>query len=103
MLNPGEELSEFLKLSPEQILLRWFNYHLNNANYPKKITNFSGDVTDSEKYTILLNQLDRDHCGKEALNESDLHKRADMVINNAKKVGAESYIKNSDIVRLIFY
>ena len=44
LLNPGEQLSDLLKLSPEQLLLRWFNYHLRAAGYEKKITNFSGDV-----------------------------------------------------------
>ena len=97
LLNPGEQLSDLLKLSPEQLLLRWFNYHLKNAGYDKKITNFSGDIKDSEKYTVLLNQLNKNLCDKSALNESDLSKRAQMVINNSKKLGAESYITPNDI------
>lgn len=32
------------------------------------------------------------------MNESDLIKKADSVLNNAKKIGVESYIKPSDIV-----
>jgi plastin-1 len=76
LLNPGEELSDLLKLSPEQLLLRWFNYHLKAAGYDKKITNFSGDVKDSEKYTILLNQLNSSLCDKSALNESDKKKKS---------------------------
>ena len=98
LLNPGEQLSDLLKLSPEQLLLRWFNYHLKAANYDKKITNFSGDVKDSEKYTILLNQLNSSLCDKSALNESDKKKRAQKVIDNSKKLGAESYITPDDIV-----
>ena len=98
LLNPGEELSDLLKLSPEQLLLRWFNYHLKAAGYDKKITNFSGDVKDSEKYTILLNQLNSNLCDKSALNESDKKKRAQKVIDNSKKLGAESYITPDDIV-----
>ena len=98
LLNPGEQLSDLLKLSPEQLLLRWFNYHLKAANYEKKINNFSGDVKDSEKYTILLNQLNKNLCDKSALNEEDKKKRAQKVIDNAKKLGAESYIKPEDIV-----
>ena len=97
LLNPGEQLSDLLKLSPEQLLLRWFNYHLKNAGYDKKITNFSGDVKDSEKYTILLNQLNKNLCDKSALNEDDKMKRAQIVINNSKKLGAESYITPNDI------
>ena len=98
LLNPGEQLSDLLKLSPEQLLLRWFNYHLKAANYEKKINNFSGDVKDSEKYTILLNQLNKNLCDKSALNEEDKKKRAQKVIDNAKKLGAESYITPEDIV-----
>ena len=98
LLNQGEQLSDLLKLSPEQLLLRWFNYHLKAANYEKKINNFSGDVKDSEKYTILLNQLNKSLCDKSALNEEDKKKRAQKVIDNAKKLGAESYITPEDIV-----
>ena len=98
LLNPGEQLSDLLKLSPEQLLLRWFNYHLKAAGYDKKITNFSGDVKDSEKYTVLLNQLNKDLCDKSALDEPDKKKRAKKVIENSKKLGAESYITPADIV-----
>ena len=98
LLNPGEQLADLLKLSPEQLLLRWFNYHLKQANYEKKINNFSGDVKDSEKYTILLNQLNKNLCDKSALDESDKIKRAKKVIDNSKKLGAESYITPEDIV-----
>ena len=98
LLNPGEQLSDLLKLSPEQLLLRWFNYHLKAAGYDKKITNFSGDVKDSEKYTVLLNQLNKDLCDKSALDERDKKKRAKKVIENSKKLGAESYITPADIV-----
>ena len=98
LLNPGEQLSDLLKLSPEQLLLRWFNYHLKAAGYDKKITNFSGDVKDSEKYTILLNQLNKNLCDKSALDEPDKKKRAKKVIENSKKLGAESYITPEDIV-----
>ena len=51
----GEQLSDLLKLNPEELLLRWFNYHLKAAGYDKNISNFSNDIKDSEKYTILLN------------------------------------------------
>ena len=97
LLNPGEQLADLLKLSPEQLLLRWFNYHLKAAGYDKKITNFSGDIKDSEKYTILLNQLNKKLCDKSALDEQDLKKRAKKVIENSRKLGAEAYINPDDI------
>jgi len=50
-----EELEDFLKLTPEELLVRWFNYHLSNACHPKRVANFAGDVKDGECYTVLLN------------------------------------------------
>lgn len=99
LLEEGEEMSDLLKLPPEEILKRWFNYHLKKAGHPNKLNNFSSDLKDSEKYTILLNQLDPSKCDKSGLNEKDLHKRADKVLSNAKKLGAESYITSNDICK----
>ena len=88
---------ELLTLGPEDFLKRWFNHHLTKANHPNKLTNFADDVKDSEKYTILLNQLSPDQCGTDGLNESDLKKRAATVLENAPKIGANVYIKDEDI------
>jgi plastin-1 len=60
----GEQLTDLLKLNTEDLLLRWFNYHLTNAGYDKKISNFSGDVKDAEKYSFLLNRLNIQLCDK---------------------------------------
>lgn len=35
LLEDDETLEQFLRLPPEQILLRWFNYHLKNAKWPR--------------------------------------------------------------------
>jgi len=50
-----EELSDLLKLTPDELLLRWFNFHLDNSGYKKHITNLSKDLADGEAYTYLLN------------------------------------------------
>lgn len=97
LLKDGEQLSDLLKLHPEDILLRWFNFHLSNAGYDKPIKNFSGDIKDSERYTILLNQLNKDLCDKSALNETDLTVRANKVLENSKKLGVDAYITDKDI------
>ena len=97
LLNDNEELSDLLNMPPEEILKRWFNYHLGKAGYEKKLSNFSGDIKDSEKYTILLNQLDSTKCDKVALQETDLIKRGQKVLENAKKLGASTYITPHDI------
>lgn len=100
LLEPGEDIGDLLKLSPEEILLRWFNYHLKNAGTDKRVRNFSGDIKDSEGYTILLNQLDK-KCDKAALSESDLTQRAEMVLQNADKLDppCRKFVTAKDIVR----
>lgn len=36
LLEEDETLEQFLRLPPEQILLRWFNYHLKNAKWERR-------------------------------------------------------------------
>jgi hypothetical protein len=98
LLEPGETLEDLLKLSPEQILIRWVNYHLKNAGSKRRIANFSGDIKDSEVYTILLNQLAPKKCDKNALNEGNMNKRAEMVLNNAAKIDCRKFVRPRDIV-----
>lgn len=44
LLQEGEDLHAFMKLPPDQILLRWFNYHLARAGWHRRVTNFSSDI-----------------------------------------------------------
>jgi plastin-1 len=99
LLEPGETLESLLKLTPEQILLRWFNYHLKNAGSSRKVNNFSGDIKDSECYTILLNQLVPDKCNKSPMQTSDLTQRADKMLGEADKIGCRKFLKPADVVK----
>jgi plastin-1 len=92
LLAPGEALEDLLKLPADELLLRWFNYHLCQAGWHRKVTNFSSDIKDSENYTVLLNQLCPEECSRSALNESDLGKRAELVLSNAGKIGCRKYV-----------
>uniref|UniRef100_A0A673ABC9 Plastin-3 n=1 Tax=Sphaeramia orbicularis TaxID=375764 RepID=A0A673ABC9_9TELE len=56
LLRDGETLEDLMKLSPEELLLRWANFHLENAGW-QKINNFSSDIKDSRAYFHLLNQI----------------------------------------------
>jgi plastin-1 len=78
--------------------LRWFNYHLKNANWPKRVTNFSGDVKDAEAYTVLLAQIAPECCDRGPLNDKDALTRAGKVLTNAQKIEVKTFIKPSDIV-----
>jgi hypothetical protein len=100
LLEPGETIEDLLKLPAEQILLRWFNYQLKQAGSNKRVNNFSGDIKDSEAYTILLKQIAPKEAGVDtkALSESDVNKRARMVLDNADKINCKKFVKPNDIV-----
>lgn len=96
LCEEGETIDDLLRLTPDQILLRWFNYHLKAAGWKRRyvarsryavimfsdfcrVNNFSRDVSDGENYTILLNQLKPDQCSRAPLQTSDLRQRAEQV------------------------
>lgn len=98
LLGPNESLEDLLKLPADELLLRWFNYHLRQAGWHREVSNFSSDIRDSENYTVLMNQLCPGECSREALNESDLSRRAEMVLNSAGRIGCRKYISVKAIV-----
>ena len=57
-------MDDLMKLSPEEILLRWVNYHLEQAGSNRRIKNFGADISVS-LLTEALNGKIRDWelCG----------------------------------------
>ncbi|KAI3404954.1 SAC6 [Candida oxycetoniae] len=92
LLEDDETLEQFLRLPPEQILLRWFNYHLKNAGSNRRVSNFGKDVCDGENYTVLLNQLKPELCDLSPLKTKDLLTRAEQVLDNSDKIGCRKYL-----------
>ena len=115
LLEKKEEISSLIKLSPENILLKWFNYHLKASGYEKKIENFSKenknaysfseDIKRCEKYIILLNQLyDNNFIDKNILNDSDNKKRAEILIwkTNNKYITPDNIISGNVKINILF-
>ncbi|CAG7918594.1 unnamed protein product [Penicillium olsonii] len=98
LLDEDETLEQFLRLPPEQILLRWFNYHLKNAKWDRRVTNFSTDVKDGENYTVLLNQLAPDVCSRGPLQTQDLLDRAEQVLKNADSLDCRKFLTPASLV-----
>ncbi|MCL4144989.1 UNVERIFIED_CONTAM: hypothetical protein GTU68_061355 [Idotea baltica] len=104
LLQDGEKIEELMKLSPEAILLRWVNHHLERAGVNRKCTNFTQDVKDSEIYTHLLKQIAPNDAGvtMEALHEKDYISRAELMLQQAEKLGCRSFLTPSDVVEGIY-
>lgn len=98
LCEEGETIDDLLKLTPDQILIRWFNYHLKAAGWHRRVANFSKDVADGENYTVLLSQLKPEECTRAPLQTSDRLKRAEQVLQNADKIGCRKYLTPPSLV-----
>ncbi|KAF8908605.1 Ca2+-binding actin-bundling protein [Gymnopilus junonius] len=98
LCEEDETIDDLLRLTPDQILLRWFNYHLKAAGWKRRVNNFSRDVSDGENYTILLNQLKPDQCSRAPLQTRDVRQRAEQVLQNADRIGCRKYLTPSSLV-----
>ncbi|CAK9804254.1 PLS3 [Anthophora quadrimaculata] len=104
LLQDGERIEDLLKLSPESILLRWVNHHLENAGIARRCHNFQSDITDSEIYTYLIKQIAPHTAGVtlEALMEPNHTSRAEIMLQQAAKLGCRSFVTPSDVVNGIY-
>jgi len=100
LLADGEDISELMKLSPEQLLLRWVNYQLEKAGSKRHISNFGNDIKDSEIYTELLSQVAPKSSGvnKTCLQKQDLLERAELMLEQAEKIDCRSFVTAKDVV-----
>jgi len=114
LCEEGETVDDLLRLTPDQLLLRWFNYHLKQAGWHRRygctayleqdadsgprVNNFSKDVSDGENYTILLNQLKPDECSRSPLQTRDLRQRAEQVLQNAARIGCRKYLTPASLI-----
>jgi len=104
LLRPGETIEDLMNLSPEELLKRWVNYHLDNdEKYSGKgIDNFGNDLKDSQAYISLLNQIQPgDLSPKFNHNAQGIpgdKERAQAVHDMAKRLDCGDFITADDIV-----
>ncbi|KAF6730949.1 Plastin-3 [Oryzias melastigma] len=105
LLQDGESLEALMKLSPEELLLRWVNFHLKTVGMT--ITNFSADIKDSKVYFHLLEQIAPDGSKEDVprveidmtgLYEKDLKKRAELMLKEAERLGCREFVTATDVV-----
>jgi len=100
LLRDGEKLEDLLKLSPEQILLRWVNHQLEKAGSTRRIKNFHDDIMDSEVYTELIAQIapEGSSVNKDALEKTELMERAETMLEQAEKIKSRAFVTAKDVV-----
>lgn len=100
LVQDDETIEELLRLSPEAILLRWFNYHLQEAGHHRRVANFSSDISDAENYSVLLHQIAPKQLGVDQphVSVSDPTKLAELVLENAAKMKCRKFVRVRNIV-----
>ena len=101
LLESGEELQSLMALPAEQLLIRWFNYHLKAAGSSRRVGNFGKDIKDSECYTILIKQIAPADAGVDtsALGIADETQRAERMLQQAEKIDCRKFVRPADVVR----
>jgi hypothetical protein len=64
LLKEGKSLADFLKLSPQEILLRWLSCELKNASSSRMAAKFTKDLSRSEILTTVLKHIEPECCAK---------------------------------------
>ncbi|XP_041828068.1 plastin-1-like isoform X2 [Melanotaenia boesemani] len=105
LLTDGEQLEHLMDLSPEELLLRWVNYHLRNAG-TQTISNFSDDIKDSQAYFYLLDQITSNEMQEfrsnvkidmSGLSERNLVRRAELMLQQAAKLDCRQFVSPNDV------
>lgn len=105
LLSDGEQLDHLMSLSPEELLLRWVNYHLRNAG-TQTISNFSEDIKDSRAYFYLMDQISPKGDGDfrmsikiemSGINERDLNRRAELMLQQAARLDCRQFVSPQDV------
>ncbi|XP_078483473.1 plastin-3-like [Ciona intestinalis] len=115
LLLEGETLDDLRAMSPEDLLLRWMNYHLQQSDKYKEatggkvITNFSGDIKDSIAYTCLLEriqpideetqqyELSPPICAK--IEAKSNTARAESMLEDAERMDCREFVTAKDITK----
>lgn len=99
LLMEGETIEDLMRLSPEQILLRWVNYHLARSSTEKRIHNFGEDIKDSEAYVHLLHRIAPAESGVTLgpMGYQDLMERAEYMLRESDKISCRSFVSPSDV------
>jgi len=116
--DSDETLEDLMNLSPDELLLRWMNYHLSQSDKWKSlrgegavVKNFSGDIKDSIAYCCLLEQIQpvdeetEDYAIQPPINSSAAtmnlsnEKRAAMMLDDAEKMNCREFVTPLDVAK----
>jgi plastin-1 len=98
LMEENENLNGFLNLPPESTILRWFNYHLAKAGHPRRVNNFTTDISDGENYLVLLSRIAPNAVNINQIKSQDPRSYPYMALDIATKIGVQPFVTPQDII-----
>ena len=93
----GDTLLHLSKIRPEEIYIRWVNYHLEKKGVSRRISNLGEDIKDLEAVSILLKHLG---CEIKAPPPGvSANVQAAHIIKSSVKMNVPEVIQGSDLVK----
>ncbi|KAJ3428611.1 fimbrin-1 [Anaeramoeba flamelloides] len=97
-LMDKETMETLSKSTPEELIIKWFNYHLSSAGNQTKVTNFADSMKDPMLVAVLLNQLSPKRCPIEPIiHEEDPDSRNEMIVKNAERLNVKDFISTDTL------
>jgi plastin-1 len=96
LLKEGEEVHDLKKLSADELLVRWINYHLGKLGKDEeRVTNLGKDIKNSRALIYVMTRLDSS-LNTDALAIEDEVERAQKMIDNSKQMGVPHILDGKD-------
>eukprot|EP00123_Amoebidium_parasiticum_P000679 comp11546_c0_seq1/m.6007 comp11546_c0_seq1/g.6007 ORF comp11546_c0_seq1/g.6007 comp11546_c0_seq1/m.6007 type:complete len:613 (-) comp11546_c0_seq1:647-2485(-) len=103
LLKPGETLEKMMAVSAEDIIMRWFNYHLEKGGHDGQVKNFGKDMADCTKWVTLFKQVTPRYSVEagidEVLQTDDPMERANRLLTVAEDLDCREFTSAKDIVK----
>lgn len=91
----GEDDGALFKLKPEEILMRWLNYHMKLNGEKREIKNMGGDLADAVAYGHVFSHISDEF--KEDYWSLSAEEKASRCIKHAEKQNIKAYVRPTDI------
>ncbi|XP_063685899.1 fimbrin-like isoform X1 [Bolinopsis microptera] len=99
LLNEGETVAKLMAKTPEDLLVRWVNFHMRRVCDHKQIKNFYKDIQNGEAYTYLFTAIAPQDTDLLPLRETDLEDRMDMLLEYARDLDVLNFVTPRDIIK----
>lgn len=100
LLLPNEEISSFLRLHPEEVLLRWLNYHLQREGFPshKLVQNLDSALESGVEFVHLLHSINPSVISTEDVQRILPLERANKTFQALDRLQVRVALQPKDIV-----